>query len=226
MPGKRTETRIIPGAVEFREATEGEDHIGTLAGYAAVFDQEFDVWGDGTYIETIDPGAFDETLADDALDVYARVQHEGGLSVIGRTKNETLRLSTDDQGLAYEVDVPDTGAGRDVQTLVSRGDISESSFAFTLRGDQEKAQKVTRPAPGIVNRRLLNLDLHDVAPCSNAAYAGTSVEARMSESVEQALAELEASDEECERETQRQRDRQRLEEVLTPPDLNEGDPDA
>ena len=41
-----------------------------------------------------------------------------------------LRLWTDQRGLGYEIDVPDTTAGRDILEYVRRGDVRHSSFAF------------------------------------------------------------------------------------------------
>lgn len=227
---REPEKRFHLGPVEFREAQEGTDTIGTIAGYAAVFGEVADLWGDGSYLEEIDPGAFDEALADPDLDTYAKVQHIGGLSVLGRIENKTLRLGVDNAGLWYEVDVPDTNAGRDIRTLTKRRDINRSSFAFTLRGDPEEAQQVSRPSPGVVHRKLLKVNLHDVSPVSEPAYEGTSVEARArtEEIVDELRIQLEETtvleDEDAGRERQREADRLRLEEALTSVNLKSETP--
>jgi len=143
-----------------------------IEGYAAVFNSLSEDLGG--FREIIRPGAFDEALADDALDVSARVQHDGGLTTIGRTTNGTLRLSTDATGLRYEVDPPNTQAGRDIVALIRRGDINKSSFAFSLRDNGELWHWESEPA----TRELLNLNLYDVAPVDGPAYQRTTAEVR------------------------------------------------
>lgn len=168
------ETRIIDGA-QF-EIREDDDGVKSLEGYAALYNEPTFLDLDETVRETIKPGAFDNSLKDKP-DVVARVQHEGGLSVIGRTRNGSLSLTSDAKGLRYRVSpLPDTQAARDVHTLVRDGLITQSSFAFSPRGTE--GQTVTREANGMVNIELVDINVHDVAPVSNPAYTGTSVEAR------------------------------------------------
>lgn len=102
-----------------------------LAGYASTFD-EYEMYGGPPWgwIEKIDPGAFDETLAEDP-DVVFLVNHEG--LPLSRTKSETLMLSVDATGLAMEAHL--LAADPDVQSLVpkiERGDVDEMSFAFRV----------------------------------------------------------------------------------------------
>jgi HK97 family phage prohead protease len=53
--------------------------------------------------------------------------------VLGRNKSGTLRLSEDNIGLHYQVDLPDTTYARDLAISMERGDVSQSSFR--LPGD-------------------------------------------------------------------------------------------
>jgi HK97 family phage prohead protease len=143
-----------------------------LTGYAAVFNQATNI---GPYDETVSPHAFDEGLSE-SPDVVALFDHGG--QPLGRTGNGTLKLSVDSYGLRYEVTPPDTSVGRDVMELVKRGDISASSFAFSLRGDNGDSWQYGGPLP---HRMLQNLNLHDVSPVTTPAYANTSVAARSKE---------------------------------------------
>ena len=143
-----------------------------IEGYAAVFNSLSEDLGG--FREIIRQGAFDEALAKEDLDVSARVQHEGGLATIGRTVAGTLRLSTDATGLRYEVDPPNTTAGRDIVALIRRGDINKSSFAFSLRENGELWHWESEPP----TRELLNLNLFDVAPVDGPAYQRTTAEVR------------------------------------------------
>lgn len=165
-----TERYIAPiSGVELRD---NGNKLRTICGYAAVYNE----WSDdlGGFREVIRPGAFDEALAE-GQDVYARVQHEGGLSTVGRTSKGTLRLFSDEHGLRYEIDPPNTSAGRDLVELVERGDISNSSFAFSLRGNGAQKWHWNKTP---VERELFNLNLHDIAPVTGPAYSATTCEAR------------------------------------------------
>jgi hypothetical protein len=106
-------------------ATDPKRSIGTLSGYAAVFNSDSEDLGG--YIERIRPGAFRETLA--SADVVALINHDHTL-VVGRCSAGTLRLREDDTGLAYEIDLPDIQAARDLVVSRERGDLKSCSFGF------------------------------------------------------------------------------------------------
>jgi HK97 family phage prohead protease len=170
-------TEILRSVTEHPEleVREGPDGKPRIAGYAAVYNSlSVDLGG---FVEIIRPGAFDRSLAEDP-DVLARIQHEGGLSIIGRTTSGTLKVWTDKKGLRYEALVPDTTAGRDILELVKRGDISKSSFAFSLRRDDGIEPQAWNFEAEPVLRELLNLNLHDVAPVDDPAYPATSAQLR------------------------------------------------
>lgn len=156
------ERRQISRPIEFRASATG---VGTLAGYAAVFNRYSQNLGG--FVEQVDPAAFNKSLAD-SISVFARFNHEDNL-LLGTTDAETLRLSVDGTGLLYEVDLPDTTAGRDVRALAERGDLRHSSFAFrTLADDWGYTEE------GFAVRTLLAVQLVDVAPVTNPAYRDTT----------------------------------------------------
>lgn len=102
-----------------------------LEGYAATFGAEARL---GTFVETIEPGAFRAALSGDVL---ALLDHDAG-KVLGRTKSGTLRLSEDSRGLAFSLDLPETAAGRDVLALADRGDLGGMSFGFKVPAGGER----------------------------------------------------------------------------------------
>lgn len=138
---------------------------GVLRGYAAVYDQPTTRQSDYAGTETIARGAFDGLLGDDVLGL---VDHDVS-KVLGRTGNGTVRLSSDDEGLAFEIDLPDTTLGRDVRALVARGDLTGMSFSAVV-GDVERA------TGGVVHRKFEKLV--DISVVTMPAYEGTSVVAR------------------------------------------------
>ena len=149
----------------------------TLIGYAALFNVETNIAG--MFIEKVAPGAFDESLG---ADVRALVDHDTG-RVIGRTKSGTLRLAVDERGLRIEVDLPDTTEGRDIWTLVERGDISGMSIGFRV------TKQEWDDSGDISKRTILGVELMEVSAVAFPQFEGTSIAVR---SLEAARAELES----------------------------------
>lgn len=142
-----------------------------LDGYAAVFNRET-VIGD-FFREVIEPGAFRAAIKDG--DVRALFNHDPNM-VLGRTASQTMKVVEDDKGLRYVIDPPDTTLGRDVMALVARGDVTGSSFGFTVKRDSW-----TRPSqPGELPLRTIHEIewLRDVGPVTFPAYEETTVQAR------------------------------------------------
>lgn len=160
------EIRVRADRVEFRDATAGAPSAGVLAGYAAVYERLSQNLGG--FVEKVAHGAFAQTLADNNP-VLARYNHDDN-QLLGTTEAETLRVASDDTGLPYEVDLPDTSVGRDVAVLAKRGDVRYSSFAFRTLED---SWSVTDQ--GFPLRTLVKVQLVDVAPVNNPAYRDTSV---------------------------------------------------
>ena len=157
---KDAEKRTM-GTIEVRES-DGDEM--TLEGYAAVFNSETDL---GAFREVIRPGAFDEVLDND---VRALINHDPNL-ILGRTGNGTLELSTDERGLKYKVKLGDQQYARDFYESVKRGDISQSSFAFTIDKQSWNEERTVRSVDKV--RQLL-----DVSPVTYPAYAAATVQAR------------------------------------------------
>lgn len=154
--------------LELRAADGGKR---VLRGHAAVFGQLSDDLGG--FREQIAPGAFAEALGKD--DIRALFNHDANF-VLGRNLSKTLRLSEDQRGLAFEIDVPDTQTVRDlVVGPVERGDVSQMSFAFGVRpGGQDWA----KTDEGLTVRTLKKLRLFDVSIVTYPAYPQTDVAVR------------------------------------------------
>lgn len=161
--------------VEVREAKSGP---GTVVGHAAVYFDPADpgtrymLWDDVE--ERVARGAFDRALRD-RQDVRALFNHSPDY-VLGRTAAGTCRLTSDDVGLRYEADAPDTQAGRDVVTLVRRGDVTGSSFGFRVVKDT--VTRELRDGHAYYIRTIEDVDLYDVSPVTFPAYEGTDAGAR------------------------------------------------
>lgn len=160
--------RCAETAYEIRSDGDGN----TLIGHAAVFNVEAVIAG--FFREQIAPRAFKKSIKEN--DIRALFNHDTSV-VLGRNRAGTLRLSEDDSGLAYEIDLPDTQAARDLWTSIDRGDISQSSFAFDvvkeLREEPNEDAGETMPLYTIKEARL-----YEVSPVTFPAYEETDVAAR------------------------------------------------
>lgn len=183
--------RFIPvGAAAPVGLVTRADGSKAVTGTAAVFynagdaGTEYKLWRD--VFERIMPTAFDRALAE-AQDVRGLFNHNPDL-ILGRTAAGTMRLKKTAAGLDYEIDPPDTAAGRDVAVSLERGDVTGSSFAFVPR-----RVSWVEETDGAGNRREIcqveDVDLYDVGPVTFPAYAATSAGVRSDEE----LADVRAS---------------------------------
>lgn len=161
---KKIERRTY--TVQDVEARQADDGTMRISGYAAVFN---DSSVPLPFIERIAPGAFRKTLSE-TPDVRLLINHEG--LPLARTKNGTLTLTEDSRGLYMDAVIADTQEGRDLYTLIQRGDLDQMSFAF--RVIRQKWNE------GRTERLLTELSLADgdVSVVTYPAYPTTSVEAR------------------------------------------------
>jgi len=136
-----------------------------LIGYAAVFDSPSEPM---PFTEFVRRGAFTKTINDGA-DVRLLVDHEG--VPLARTRSGTLNLSEDDKGLLVEAELdPANPDAQRVLSAMSRGDLSQMSFAFrTIKDSWNKEMTV---------RELKEVQLFDVSVVTFPAYEETSAELR------------------------------------------------
>lgn len=150
------------------------DGRAAIIGYAAVYNRlSLDLGG---FREEILPGAFDKILNRQRGkgDVVALFNHDSNI-VLGRTSSGTLELSSDSKGLRYVVTPPVSRA--DVLELISRKDVSGSSFAFTVDPKQESFRT---GEDGKAIRQIREVSgLYDVGPVLVPAYPQTSASVAM-----------------------------------------------
>jgi HK97 family phage prohead protease len=166
------EARSFIGSVEVRKK---EDGTNVIAGMAAVFNKRSDNLGG--FREIIEPGAFDDT---DMSDVRGLFNHDSNY-VLGRNKSETLRLVRNENGLGYEIDMPDTQTIRDlVLAPIERGDVDQSSFGFIVGQGNDSWDEND---DGVLIRTIHKIrQLFDVSPVTFPAYQDTTVGARSMQS--------------------------------------------
>ncbi len=132
---KRT-LRIDCADLRVREAAEGEAPSRTITGYAILFNTpSAPLWSDedSEAREVIAPGAITKEMLD-GCDIKFTMFHDRQL-ILGRSNKGTGTLSyfVDEKGVGFNLELPKSPNGDEALELVSRGDISGCSFAFTTR---------------------------------------------------------------------------------------------
>lgn len=146
----------------------------TVEGYAVRFNEPSQNMG---FFETIDPNAITEDTLKKS-DIYARLNHRED-TVLARSRygEGTLHLELREDGLFYRFEAPHTQAGDELLEHIKRGEISTSSFAFTI-ADDSKSERWYKE-DGVMKRTVYKIDrLYDVSPTFEGAYLTTSCYSR------------------------------------------------
>src|SRR5690606_31339127 len=156
---------------EIRAVTHDDnDSEMIVEGRAVVYDSPtvlYEIEG-RKYYEVIARGALEGA---DLRDVPFKYNHSDNVMVMARTRNKTLELIPDDQGLLIRARLANTTAGRDLYELIKRGDVDKMSFAFTV--DDEEYDRNTRTRTIKRFKRIW-----DVSAVDTPAYADTYIAAR------------------------------------------------
>ena len=139
-----------------------------IEGTASSMDSPYDM---GTFDEQIDMDAFDGA---DFSEAAALFNHDQNI-VLGRVRNNTLQIKREGNKLKYTIDPPETNAASDVMTLIRRGDVYQSSFAFSLKDNGD----LWEMRDGRWKRTIKKIDkVYDVSPVTYPANPNTTVAAR------------------------------------------------
>lgn len=157
---------------EFRQFAEfelkAEDKELYVEGYAATFNEQTVLYEDKgiEYKEQIDPSAFNDA---DFSDVIFNYNHGG--KVMARTRNQTLQLNTDQNGLYVRARLDGTDEGRRLYEEIKGGYIDRMSFAFTVQESSYNKDEHTRTVKKVKK-------VYDVSAVDIPAYDTTSISAR------------------------------------------------
>jgi HK97 family phage prohead protease len=167
----KQERRTFTGTVIAR--SEGENMPKEIGGIAAVINSVTDL---GYFEEVIERGAFDYALSKE-YDIRCLFNHEAEL-ILGRTLSGTCNVFVNGDGNLEYTWVPDyeNPTHMSVVRSIMRGDITQSSFAFTIK--EQKWSDSTKY--GTMGKRTITVieDLYDVSPVTYPAYADTEADAR------------------------------------------------
>lgn len=151
MPSKEREYRSME--MRILPLEEGSEPSYIVEGYASTFQPYVLFSEDGVdYSERIEPTAFDDA---DLTDVVFRVDHEG--RVYARTSAGTVKVWTDEHGLAQRTDLGRTQRARELYDDIAAGNYPKMSFAFSVAQDHYDRATHTRVIDRIAK-------VYDVSP--------------------------------------------------------------
>ena len=142
--------------------------------------------------ESVDLGGFIERIHPEAIsidqirnsDIFALFNHEDDM-VLGRTGAGTLKLDLREDGLYYEINVPNTVAGNELLEHITRGEMYGTSFAFSLPSDGS-GEVWSKGEDGNIYRDITNIEfIWEISPVFTPAYPTTTVSARSLEKIQE-----------------------------------------
>lgn len=175
------ERRTFVAPVEMRKEGDDEFFVGTAVPFNEVTDL-------GYFSEEITRDAFSEVMNDDVRGLF---NHDPDV-VLGRNKSGTMKLTVDDKGVGYKIlyNSKDPDHVR-VMEKVKRGDVSQSSYAFSVKD----AAWSTRD--GKDHRTITKLSRwYDVAPVTYPANPNTTVGKRSLDGIKKEFLERTKSENE------------------------------
>lgn len=182
----KQEKRTFTGTVNYR--ADGEGMPKEVGGIAAVVNSVTDL---GYFEEEILTGAFDNALNKE-YDIRCLFNHEADL-ILGRTKADTCRVFVNGDGNLEYTWTPDyeNPTHMSVVRSIMRGDITQSSFAFTIK--EQTWSESTKY--GTMGKRTIKVieDLYDVSPVTYPAYEDTEADARSIAQLRDQELEIEAA---------------------------------
>ena len=143
------------------------------------------------FVEVIKRGAItDETIK--TSDVFALLNHNEN-TVLARSNHGvgSLTLIVDNDGVYYEFEAPNTANGDELLEHIKRGEISQSSFAFTV-SNEDGAETWTKRSDGVIVRQINKIArLYDISPVYQPAYESTTCSKRALEKLSELNKDME-----------------------------------
>lgn len=158
--------------VEFRAETEGPT-LGTLQGYAAVFDSDtlIDSW-EGRFVERMAPGAFAKTLKERGDKIKVLFNHGFDPSIGDKPLGKPRLMEERSQGLWVEVPLDDTTYNRDLVASLRSGALDGMSIRFSVKRED------VDDTEDLPVRTVREAKLYEFGPVTFPAYEATTAGVR------------------------------------------------
>lgn len=160
------ELRINPSSM-----TTNDDGTLTVAGYVNKTDEKSKMLGSKQkFTEVISKGAWQRAI-DNAPEIHFLAEHDKS-KILASTRNGSLTLTEDDNGLYMEARISPTSWGQDYYTLIKDGILQNMSFGF------RSVKDAWRNLGSHFERTVNELQLFEVSVVRDPAYASSSISAR------------------------------------------------
>ncbi|WP_253701315.1 HK97 family phage prohead protease [Bacillus sp. FJAT-29814] len=159
------------------------------------------------FVERIEPGAFRRALQN-GNEIHFYAEHDP-TKILASTRNGSLELREDEQGLFMSAKISDTSWGRDYHTLISDGIIQNMSFGMKVLKDSWKKLN-----DGTYQRSISDIFLAEVSAVRNPAYIQSTIAARSIEIVEDVEPTEEKQEAHTQQNQQPQTDEHPLQELI------------
>lgn len=167
------EYRNMP-VMEARSGESGDQKV--VEGYATTFENEYEVYNDGTYrvMESVDSNAFEGC---DMSDCIMQYNHQG--HVFAAVRNGTLVVQPDAHGLACRADLSGTELGRQVWEEIRGGYTQTMSMGFRVAKHDRRVEEDKETGKVTLHRKILRFSkLFDVSAVSLPANDATEISVR------------------------------------------------
>ncbi|UDY80769.1 prohead protease [Geobacillus phage GR1] len=155
------------------EIRASEDGSLTVSGYVNKTEQLSNVLGiTKRFVEKIAKGAFQRAIQNAKQDIDFLTEHNNKL-ILASTRNGSLELREDEQGLFMTATIAPTTWGKDTYTLIKSGIYKNMSFGFRSIKDSWKALE-----NGLYERTIEELELFEVSVVKDPAYSQSTISAR------------------------------------------------
>ncbi|PEA56342.1 phage major capsid protein [Bacillus pseudomycoides] len=149
-----------------------EDGSMTVNGYVNKTEQFSEMLGrNEKFKEKISRGAFKRAIGK-AKEIHFLAEHDSE-KILASTRNASLQLSEDENGLYMSATITPTSWGKDYYELIKSGILKNMSFGFRSIKDSWK-----KNIQGYFERTINDLELFEVSVVRDPAYSQSSISAR------------------------------------------------
>ncbi|USL25095.1 phage major capsid protein [Priestia megaterium] len=166
--------------VQNAELRSSSDGSMTVSGYVNKTEQLSETLGvTKRFKEKIAKGAFTQAIKNASKDIHFLAEHNNK-QILASTRNGSLQLKEDSQGLWMSATIAPTSWGKDYYELIKSGIYQNMSFGFRTISDSWKSIE-----QGLFERTITGLELIEVSVVRDPAYSQSTIAARSIEIVEE-----------------------------------------
>ncbi|OSX90272.1 hypothetical protein S3E15_01836 [Bacillus mycoides] len=157
-----------------------EDGTMTVSGYVNKTEQLSEILGvTKRFKEKISRGAFSQAIQNAKKDIHFLAEHNPKL-ILASTRNGSLQLREDKQGLFMTATISPTTWGKDYYQLISDGILQNMSFGFRTVKDSWRSLD-----SGLYERTIDQLELFEVSVVRDPAYSQSTIASRSIEIIKE-----------------------------------------